>query len=121
MFNRIRPQLKPIDPVCLVFYLNAFDTKIGYELRTRNPHVLTEAFKDSLNIENNIKASRKIGRRDEVKILQNPKAQQNKQPKEDDKLDKVWDAMKYFSYKLARNEKGISYKKSYKKIKLSLE
>lgn len=98
--------------MCLVFYLNAFDPKTGYELRTRNPPILIKAFKAALNIENNRKDSRKISRRDEVKILQNPKAHQNKQPREDDKLDKVWNVVKDLSCKVARNEKGISYKKS---------
>ena len=43
------------DKVCLITYLNAFDGKITYQLRDKEPRTLREAFRIVVNIENNLR------------------------------------------------------------------
>lgn len=71
--SRIPRDMDPNDALSLAFYLKAFDLKFGYDLGSREPETLRDAFKAAIRIENNRRATGKIGKREEVKILQNPK------------------------------------------------
>ena len=53
--------------VCLTTYFNAFDRKMAYELRDKAPRTLRDSYKVVVNIENNRKASGKMGRREGLK------------------------------------------------------
>ena len=57
------------EDVCLTTYFNAFDSKMAYELRDKDPKTLRDPYKIAVNIENNRKASRKFGRRDDPKLF----------------------------------------------------
>ena len=69
------------EDVCVTTYFNAFDRKLAYLLRDKDPKTLREAYKAAINIENNRKASGKLGRRDDPKLF-NPK---NNNKRESDK------------------------------------
>ena len=58
--------------VCITTYFNAFDSKMAYILRDKDPKTLRDAFKIAINIENNRRASGKLGRRDDPKLF-NPR------------------------------------------------
>lgn len=75
--KRLPLELRLNDSICLVNYCNAFDPKISYIQRDKNPQNLREEFKMVVHIENNRRASRKVGRRDDIKILKNPKKEDN--------------------------------------------
>lgn len=62
-----------------------------------------------MNIENNRKSSSKVGKSDDMKILKNPKGHKNTKPKNEDKLDKNMSALRDLSYKVSKNEKGLSH------------
>ena len=62
--------------ICFTTYFNAFDRKMDYQLRDKEPKNLKHAFKFAINNENNRKASRKLGRRDDPKLF-NPKNNKN--------------------------------------------
>lgn len=70
---KVPRSLRPIERVFLVVYYNAYDSKMCYLLRDKNPLSLREAYKMAVNIENNRKASRKVGRRDDPKSSKNSK------------------------------------------------
>ena len=57
------------EDVYLTTYFNAFDSKMAYELRDKAPITLRDAYKIAVNIENNRKASGKLGRRDDPKLF----------------------------------------------------
>ena len=57
------------EDVCLTTYFNAFDRKMAYQLRGKAPITLRDAYKAAVNIENNTKASGKLGRRDDPKLF----------------------------------------------------
>ena len=57
------------EDVYLTAYFNAFDSKMSYELRDKAPRTLRDAYKVAMNIENNRKASGKLGRRDDSKKI----------------------------------------------------
>ena len=58
--------------VYLTTYFNAFDSKMAYELRDKDPKTLRDSYKIVVNIENNRKESSKLGRRDDPNLF-NPK------------------------------------------------
>lgn len=60
VLNKIPCDMEPSDAMSLAFYLKAFDPKFGYELRTREPKTLMDAFKATISIENNRRATGKI-------------------------------------------------------------
>ena len=60
------------EDVFLTTYFNAFDNKMAYQLRDKDPKKFRYAFKIVVNIEDNRKSSSKIGRRDDPKLF-NPK------------------------------------------------
>lgn len=60
------------EDVCLKTYYNAFDSKMTYQLRDKDPKTLRDAYKIAVNIKNNRKAFGKLGRRDDPKLF-NPK------------------------------------------------
>lgn len=45
------------EDVCLKTYFNAFDSKMAYQLRDKDPKNLRDAYKVAVNIKNNRKAS----------------------------------------------------------------
>jgi hypothetical protein len=51
---------------------------MAYHLRDKDPKNLRDDFKIYLHIESNRKASSKVGRRDDPKILKNPKDKKDK-------------------------------------------
>ncbi len=73
--------MKLNEDVCLTTYFNDFDSKMAYQLRDKDPKTLRDAYKVATNIENNRKASRKLGRRDDPNLF-NPK---NNNKREGDK------------------------------------
>ena len=79
--------------VYLTTHFNSFDSKMAYILRDKNPKTLRDAFKTAINIENNRKASSKLGRRDDPKLF-NPKNNKkdgdksmNNKKNEEDKME----------------------------------
>lgn len=66
------------EDVSLITYFNAFDRKMAYQLRDKDPKTLRDAYKVAVNIENNRKASRKLRRRDDPKLF-NPKNNNRKE------------------------------------------
>ncbi|KAH9289398.1 hypothetical protein KI387_033515, partial [Taxus chinensis] len=62
---RIFPvNLRPCDESCLIKYVDAFDKKVAYYLRDKNPGTLRQAFTMALQIENNINAIGKPPKRE---------------------------------------------------------
>ena len=58
--------------VCLITYLNAFNGKMAYQLRDKEPRTLRDAFKISINIENNLRIWGKLGsKRDDPRLFGN--------------------------------------------------
>ena len=55
------------EDVFLTTYFNAFDSKMAYQLRDKDPKILRDAYKIAVNIENNRKSYGKLGRRDDPK------------------------------------------------------
>ena len=53
--NEIHEKCRPDDQVCLVVYLDAFDDKMSYWLRDKEPKTFNLAFMTAIEIENNIK------------------------------------------------------------------
>ena len=43
------------EKICLITYLNAFDGKMTYQLRDKEPRTLRDAFRIAINIENNLR------------------------------------------------------------------
>ena len=81
--------------VCITTYFNAFDSKMTYILRDKDPKTLRDAFKIVVNIENNRRASGKLGKRDDRKLF-NPRHNKRdgdkpttKKKSEEDKMDYV--------------------------------
>ena len=86
--------------VCLTTYFNAFDSKTAYTLRDKDPKTLRDAFKIAVNIANNRRASRKLGRGDDPKLF-NPWGSKKEGDKlgtttkpEEDKMDQVLNLVK---------------------------
>ena len=60
------------DKVCLITYLNAFDGKMAYQLRDKEPRTLRDAFIIAINIENKLMIFGKLGRkRDDPRLFGN--------------------------------------------------
>ena len=58
--------------VCITTYFNAFDSKMGYNLRDKDPRTLKDTFRIATNIENNMRISSKLGRkRDDHRLFGN--------------------------------------------------
>lgn len=94
----------------MVTYCNAFDAKMSYHLGDKNPYNLNHYFNISLNIEINMRASRKVGRRDDVKILKkfkHDKGSIDKGLSIEDKLEKVLSLLTLVNKKLDKHEKGL--------------
>lgn len=87
--HRIFQVMRLDENVCLTTYYNAFDPKIAYILRDKNPHSLRDAFRIAINVESNRKASGKVGRQTDVRLWKEQKPQQNKYSKEDYKIEKL--------------------------------
>lgn len=87
--------MKMQENVCITTYFNAFDRKMAYILRVKDPKTLRDAFKIVVNIENNRRASSKLGKRDDPKLF-NPRSNKREGDKpvvnkknEEDKMDQV--------------------------------
>ena len=60
------------DKVCLITYLNAFDGKMAYQLRDKEPRTLRDAFKIAINVENNLRISKRLeSKRDDPRLFGN--------------------------------------------------
>ena len=57
------------EDVYLTTYFNAFDSKMAYQLRDKNPKSFRDTYKVTVNIENNRKVSSKLGRRYDPKLF----------------------------------------------------
>ena len=53
--NEISEKCRLDDQVCLIVYLDAFDKKMNYRLRDKEPQTLYQAFMTARDIENNLK------------------------------------------------------------------
>lgn len=96
------------DRVCLVTYLNAFDSKMGYLLRDKNPRTLAEAYKLAINIESNRRISGKLGRREDCQPSVSNRREPGKpdaKPKDDDSLKQILKAIKDLRPGEARNSR----------------
>ena len=87
--------MKMEENVCFTTYFNAFDNKMVDILRDKDPETLRDAFKIVVNIENNRRASGKLGKRDDPKLF-NPRNNKRDGDKpiankknEEDKIDQV--------------------------------
>ncbi|KAH9308630.1 hypothetical protein KI387_036541, partial [Taxus chinensis] len=105
--RRLPIGLRPCDESCLIKYVDAFDKKVAYYLRDKNPTNLRQAFTMALQIENNIKAIGKPLKRDGVKLINPEKPQASKGADLEEVVKTLVGAVKEISYKLARAEKGI--------------
>ncbi|KAH9328653.1 hypothetical protein KI387_000761, partial [Taxus chinensis] len=76
--RRFPIRIRPCDESCLIKYTDAFDKKVAYYLRDKNPTNLRQAFTMALQIENNIKAIGKPPKRDGVKLINPEKPQTSK-------------------------------------------
>lgn len=63
--------------IYLTTYFNAFDSKMAYHLRDQDSKTLRDAYKMTVNIENNRKESSNLGRKDDPKFF-NPKKKKKK-------------------------------------------
>ena len=60
------------EKVCMITYLNSFDGKMAYQLRDKDPRTLRDAFRITVNIENNLRISGKLGsKRDDHRLFWN--------------------------------------------------
>ena len=64
--------MKMEENVCITTYFNDFDSKMAYIHRDKDPKTLREAFEIVVDIENNRRESRKLGKRDDPKLF-NPR------------------------------------------------
>lgn len=71
--HRLYQVMRLDDNMCLNTYYNAFDSKMAYILRDKNPHNLRDAFRIAINVESNRKASGKLGRRIDGRLLHETK------------------------------------------------
>lgn len=97
--------------VCLTTPFNAFNNKMAYILRDKDPRTLRDAFRMAMNIENNRKASRKLGRRDDPNLFsprrnkkEGDKSLANKKPKED-KVDQMLTIFKNMNPQVGNDHK----------------
>ena len=87
--------MKMEENVCITTYFNAFDIKMAYIFRDKDPKTLKEAFQIAVNIENNRRASGKLGKRDDPNLFNHrrKKREGNKpivsKKNEEDKMDQV--------------------------------
>ena len=60
------------DKVYMITYLNAFDGKMAYQLRDKDPRTIRDAFRIVVDIENNLRISGKLGsKRDDPRLFGN--------------------------------------------------
>lgn len=71
--HRLYQVMRLDDNMCLNTYYNAFDSKMAYILRDKNPHNLRDAFRIFVNVESNRKVSEKLGRRTDGRLWQESK------------------------------------------------
>ena len=95
------------DKVCLITYLNAFDGKIAYQLRDKEPRTLRDAFRIVVNIKNNLRILGKLGsKRDDPRLFGNKgnRKEEHKpiggKKKEPSEMNQILDAIKRFKYSL---------------------
>jgi len=76
-------------------------------LRDKSPQTLREAYATTINIESNMREVGKHIKRSDIKLSQPNNTAFNKPLTTDDKMDKLMGVLKDFSYKVARNDKGL--------------
>ena len=98
VMNKLLQVTRLEENACVATYNNAFDAKMSYLLRDKDPQTIRDAFRMAINIESNMRASGKFDKRDDQRLF-NPRsnkgpADKNTKEKEEDKLDKVLNALK---------------------------
>lgn len=99
------------DKICMITYLNAFDCKMAHQLRNKEPRTLRDAFRISINIENNLRISWRLGKkRDDPrlfgskgKIKEEQKTTGGKK-KEHRKMSQVLNAIKGLNFPQVKND-----------------
>ena len=92
---RLFQVMKMEENVCITTYFSAFDSKMAYILKYKDPKTLRDAFKIVVNIENNSRPFGKLGKRDDPKLfnLRNNKRDGDKptanKRNEENKIDQV--------------------------------
>ena len=108
---RLLQVVKVGEDVFLTTYFGAFDGKIAYHLRDKDPKTLKDAFMIAVNIENNLRISGNLGsKRDDPRLFggkgnkkDDSKASRgNKQ--EEDMMNQILKAIKGLSNPIGRND-----------------
>ena len=101
------------DKVCLITYINAFDGKIAYQLRDKDPRTLREAFRMAINVENNLRITGRLeGKRDDPRFFGNKgnKKEDHRisggKRQESSEMSQVLNAIKNLSFPQAKNDKN---------------
>ena len=87
--------MKMKENVYITTYFNEIDSKMAYIPRDKDPKTLRDAFKITVNIDNNRRASGKLGKRNDPKLFnsRNNKRDGDKptanKKNEEDKIDQV--------------------------------
>ena len=69
---KLMQEMQIDDRVCLITYLNVFDGKMVYKLRDKVPITLRDAFTITINVENNLRISRRFeSKRDDPRLFGN--------------------------------------------------
>ncbi|KAH9307199.1 hypothetical protein KI387_044414, partial [Taxus chinensis] len=105
--NRIPIILRPSDVSYLIIYSDAFDKKVAYYSKDKNPTTLRQAFTMALQIKNNIKAFGKPPKREGIKLINVEKPHSSKVVDLEEVVKKLAGVVKEISYKLAIAENGI--------------
>lgn len=105
------------DNVFLTIYVNAFNSKMAYLLRDKDPQNLRDSFIMAINIESNRRDFGKLGRREDHRFSKSAKDKVEKplgsKPKRKDKWDKVLSTLKDLKLTVARSDKCVESEKQY--------
>lgn len=101
------------DKVCLITYLNAFDGKMAYQLRDKEPRTLRDAFRIAVNIENNLRILGRLeSKRDDPRLFggKGNKREENKtttgKRQEPTEMNQILNAIKGLNLPQIKNEKN---------------
>ena len=109
--------------VLLIISLNAFDRKMTYVQRDKDPRTLRDDFKIDANIENNKRASNNLGRRDDQKLF-NPRGNEKERNMpittmkcKEEKMDQVVNLLNNLNPPMNHEDKTNSRLQNYPYIK----
>lgn len=101
------------DKVCLITYLNAFDGKMAYQLRDKEPRTLRDAFRIAINIEDNLRMLGRLERkRDDPRLFGNKgnRKEENKalggKKKEPSEMSQILNAIKGLNLPRVKNDRN---------------